>query len=265
MAYIGRGLDKISNIEKLDAITFDGSQSYSLTKSSVAFTPNSANSLIISINGVCQFGNVTVSGTSVDFGVAMPSTDTNDFILHLGVGVVNTPADGTVTTAKLADDAVTAAKATGFGKIAQVIQTVKTDTFTTNSASFVDVTGMSATITPSATSSKILILYDLSISVNSTQHYIKLLRGSSDIYVGDAASNRKRVTKNAWLGDSNNMVSSVIHFLDSPSTTSATTYKIQGSVSDTNYSLCFNRTQSDGDATNMPRAASSVTLMEVLA
>lgn len=110
MAYIGRGLDKISNIEKLDAITFDGSQSYSLTKSSVAFTPNSANSLIISINGVCQFGNVTVSGTSVDFGVAMPSTDTNDFILHLGVGVVNTPADDTVSTAKIQDDAVTSDK-----------------------------------------------------------------------------------------------------------------------------------------------------------
>ena len=106
MSYIGRGLDKISNIEKLDAITFDGSQSYSLTKSSVAFTPNSANSLIISINGVCQFGNVTVSGTSVDFGVAMPSTDTNDFILHLGVGVVNTPADATVTNAKLGTDVI---------------------------------------------------------------------------------------------------------------------------------------------------------------
>ena len=106
MSYIGRGLDKFSNIEKLDAITFDGSQSYSLTKSSVAFTPNSANSLIISINGVCQFGNVTVSGTSVDFGVAMPSTDTNDFILHLGVGVVNTPADATVTNAKLGTDLI---------------------------------------------------------------------------------------------------------------------------------------------------------------
>ena len=113
MSYIGRGLDKISNIEKLDAITFDGSQSYSLTKSSVAFTPNSANSLIISINGVCQFGNVTVSGTSVDFGVAMPSTDTNDFILHLGVGLVTNVADGAITDAKLGSGAVTSAKLSG--------------------------------------------------------------------------------------------------------------------------------------------------------
>ena len=124
MSYIGRGLDKISNIEKLDAITFDGSQSYSLTKSSVAFTPNSANSLIISINGVCQFGNVTVSGTSVDFGVAMPSTDTNDFILHLGVGVVNTPADDTVATAKIQDDAVTTAKI-----VDDAVTSAKTDFF----------------------------------------------------------------------------------------------------------------------------------------
>ena len=127
MSYIGRGLDKISNIEKLDAITFDGSQSYSLTKSSVAFTPNSANSLIISINGVCQFGNVTVSGTSVDFGVAMPSTDTNDFILHLGVGVVNTPADATVTNAKLAQDIIS-------GETALTVPPATTDEFLVSDA-----------------------------------------------------------------------------------------------------------------------------------
>ena len=47
MAYLGRGLDKISNIEVLDNITFDGSSSYSITKGSVAFTPNSAQSCLI--------------------------------------------------------------------------------------------------------------------------------------------------------------------------------------------------------------------------
>ena len=57
MAYLGRGLDKISNIEVLDNITFDGSSSYSITKGSVAFTPNSAQSLLISIDGVVQATN----------------------------------------------------------------------------------------------------------------------------------------------------------------------------------------------------------------
>ena len=57
MAYLGRGLDKISNIEVLDNITFDGSSSYSITKGSVAFTPNSAQSCLISIDGVVQATN----------------------------------------------------------------------------------------------------------------------------------------------------------------------------------------------------------------
>ena len=96
MAYIGRGIDKLSNIEKLDVITFDGSSSYSLTKGSVAFTPSSANSLQVSIDGVVQAGNFTVSGSTIDFGTAVASTSTNDFIFHYGTGLITTPADGTV-------------------------------------------------------------------------------------------------------------------------------------------------------------------------
>ena len=95
MAYIGRGIDKLSNIEKLDTITFDGSSSYSLTKGSVAFTPSSANSLQVSIDGVVQAGNFTVSGSTIDFGTAVASTSTNDFIFHYGTGLITTPADGT--------------------------------------------------------------------------------------------------------------------------------------------------------------------------
>lgn len=101
MSYIGRGLDKISNIEHLDTITFDGSSSYSLTKSSVAYTPNSAQSILISIDGVVQSNNFTVSGSTIDFGVAVPSTSTCDFIKHFGTGLITTPADGTVSLDKL--------------------------------------------------------------------------------------------------------------------------------------------------------------------
>ena len=110
MSYIGRNVDKISNIEILDNITFDGSSSYSITKSSVAFTPNSAQSLLISIDGVVQATNFTVSGSTIDFGVAIPSTSTCDFFLHYGTGVLFTPADGTVTEAKIGSGAVTSAK-----------------------------------------------------------------------------------------------------------------------------------------------------------
>jgi hypothetical protein len=109
MSYLGRGLDKISNIEILDNITFDGSSSYSITKSSVAFVPNSAQSCLISIDGVVQATNFTVSTSTIDFGVAVPSTSTCDFFLHYGTGVLFTPADGTVTEAKIGSGAVTSA------------------------------------------------------------------------------------------------------------------------------------------------------------
>ncbi len=107
MAYIGRGIDKLSNIEKLDTITFDGSSSYSLTKNSVAFTPSSANSLQVSIDGVVQAGNFTVSGSTIDFGTAVASTSTNDFIFHYGTGLITTPADGTVDAGSLSADVIT--------------------------------------------------------------------------------------------------------------------------------------------------------------
>ena len=115
MAYLGRSTDKISNIEILDNITFDGSSSYTLQKNSVNFTPSSANTLLLSIDGVVQAGNFTVSGSTIDFGVAIAGTSTCDFILHYGIGLITAPSDGTVTTAKLADSSVSLAKLTATG------------------------------------------------------------------------------------------------------------------------------------------------------
>ena len=112
MAYIGRDTDKISNVEVLDNITFDGSSSYTLQKGGSNFTPSSANTLLVSIDGVVQAGNFTVSGSTIDFGTAVAGTSTCDFILHYGIGLITTVSDGTVTTAKLADSSVTAAKIT---------------------------------------------------------------------------------------------------------------------------------------------------------
>jgi len=110
MPYIGRNTDKLSNVEVLDNITFDGSSSYTLQKGGSNFTPSSANTLLVSIDGVVQAGNFTVSGSTIDFGTAVAGTSTCDFILHYGTGLITTPADGTVTTAKIGSNAVTTAK-----------------------------------------------------------------------------------------------------------------------------------------------------------
>ena len=113
MAYIGQNLDRFSIVEKLDVITpatATGAGPYNLTKSSVAFVPASADTMVVSINGVVQYGNFTVNGSTITFSGALTDADTCDFIYQMGTGFITTPADGTVNTAQLADNSVTTAK-----------------------------------------------------------------------------------------------------------------------------------------------------------
>ena len=113
MAYIGQNLDRFSNVQKLDAITpatSTGAGPYNLTKGGVAFTPSSADTMVISINGVVQYGNFTVSSSTVTFSGALADADTCDFIYHMGTGLLSTPVDNSVSTAKIVDSNVTTAK-----------------------------------------------------------------------------------------------------------------------------------------------------------
>jgi len=113
MAYIGRGIENLLNTQKLDAITpatATGAGPYNLTQNSVAFVPASADSLVISIDGVIQYGNFTISGSTVTFSAALSDANTCDFIYQMGTGLLNTPVDGSVNTAQLASNAVTTAK-----------------------------------------------------------------------------------------------------------------------------------------------------------
>ena len=113
MAYIGQNLDRFSIVEKLDVITpatATGAGPYNLTKASVAFVPASADTMVVSINGVSQYGNFTVNGSTITFSGALTDADTCDFIYQMGTGFITTPGDGTVNTAQLADNSVTTAK-----------------------------------------------------------------------------------------------------------------------------------------------------------
>jgi hypothetical protein len=156
----------------------------------------------------------------------------------------------------------------GAFRILQVIQTVKTDTFTTTSTSFVDITGLTATITPSATTSKILIVGQVAMggtAATRSMGFLQLAGGNAGTYIGDAAGSRIRsVFGGLDVPDNANFLYSFpIVYLDSPATTSATTYKIQMKVSaNTGY---INRSEADSDDGQRARGASSITVMEISA
>ena len=102
MSYIGKS-PSIGSYSMLDNLTASATASYSLTLDSVAFVPESANHLIVSLNGVIQKAgsSFTVSGSTLTFSSALTSSDSIDFVLALGnVLDIGTPSDSTVTNAK---------------------------------------------------------------------------------------------------------------------------------------------------------------------
>jgi len=101
------------NFVKLDAITTSATATYALQSGGSAFTPQSVNQMIVSLNGVIQAPTsaFTLSGSNIVFDSALTSSDVIDFILVLGdVNDIGTPSDNTVATAKIVNNAVTADK-----------------------------------------------------------------------------------------------------------------------------------------------------------
>jgi hypothetical protein len=116
------------------------------------------------------------------------------------------------------------------GSVLQVVQTVKTSVFTTTTAlpSFADITGASATITPTSASNKVLVTVTgvMGSATNGYAMAVNLVRGSTSIAIGDSRGSSAR----CFAGGTSNTAdarSLTVCFLDSPATTSATTYKIQ--------------------------------------
>ena len=158
---------------------------------------------------------------------------------------------------------------TGFGKILQIVQATKQDTqdFALSTGTLSDVTGLSASITPSSSSNKVLVMFTVHIGQNSggsANAYININRGGSDIFIGNASGSRTRGTSSVGM-DMNSQYTLKIAtqtFLDSPSTTSATTYKLRaGGFSSRTFHI--NRTIVDAAEGNT--ATSTLTLMEVSA
>lgn len=105
MAYIGKS-PQVGNYIKLDAITTSSTNTYNLLNGGVAFVPESALHMLVSLNGVIQapLTAYSVSGSTITFlpsSGTLSSSDTIDFIVVLGNTLdIGTPSDSTVTNAK---------------------------------------------------------------------------------------------------------------------------------------------------------------------
>jgi len=188
---------------------------------------------------------------------------------QVGIAGANYGTSGQVLTSGGASGAISWADAAS-GSILQVKQAIKTDTFSTATDGFNDVTGLSVDITPTSSSSKILVLTAVNFSHsggNRTAARVVRRESSTDSVISQADADGSK-TRAMWMDrhqeatGSSNQVN--IQILDSPSTTNALTYKFQVGRIDAG-TLRINIGYSESDSSNHARGISTITVMEVAA
>jgi hypothetical protein len=188
------------------------------------------------------------------------------------------PSSGTTVTFGASGDTVTipsgatidasAGTATGFGKVLQVLQVAVTATTSYGTDDvWADISGMTLDITPSSTSSTILINTSANYGASDPANtYCRLMRDSTPIAIGATAGSRILCTYEIGVRHTHDVYESwpqSFMYLDSPSTTSATTYKMQWYIEDSSATLYLNQSSADGDNTSYSRNVSTIILMEI--
>ena len=176
-----------------------------------------------------------------------------------GISVGGLP-DGCIQSADIASGVIPAG-----AKILQVKQTFLNTAVSINGVqSYTDISGFTASITPSSASNKILVMVDMKASTGG-ETYFQLLRGSTAIGNSSAGNYNSfhGLFANSNRSHFYDMQPIQFNFLDTPNTTSATTYKVQwGNV--TNVTTYLNRTASGTSGLYYSYSgSSSITLMEV--
>ena len=254
MAYIGKQ-PVVGNFQKCDAITVvNGQAAYTMQVGGVNVNPESENHMLVSLNGILQapVDSFTISGSTITFASNLATGDVIDFIMLLGnVLDLGTPSDNTVTAAKLNNDIISGSTELasepadtdeflvsdagtikridyslikGGGKVLQVIQGTHSTAVSTTSSTYVT-TNLTASITPSSSSNKVLIMTTLTVSNRATngEMMCTLFRDSTNIITDGAQDG---FNQNFNSGGRQDATASCV-FLDSPSTTSSTAYSVR--------------------------------------
>lgn len=206
-------------------------------------------------NITASSGNTIIAGTlGISNGTELapaitPSGDTNTGLYSISADKIGFSANGV----RQGEFGVGYGGFTG--NVIQVVQTVKTNTYQCTNTSFEDATGMSVTITPKYSTSKILVTGYFSAYVNQNTYNfgLRVVRGTSTVISGN--TNTYGDIMLSGLGGSR-LGSQVYEYLDSPNTTSATTYKLQCKVESASYPGWINDM-------NGFTATSTITVMEI--
>jgi len=217
------------------------------------------------------------------FGEILTSTDMNVYVrdntdeLFTRDTNASLLTSGTLPAARLPNHSAnlltTGTVATGrlpAGTVLQVVQTEKTDSYSTTSNTIADVTGVSVSITPGFTSSKVLVtitgVYTVSTDAspnNAIQRFYLTNAGNTVLSQGESRGSRARATFGRVGGGDGRAGTISISFLHSPNSTSAQTYKLRAAVSGS-YILAVGRTDTADDDTGFNiLTPTTITAMEV--
>jgi hypothetical protein len=249
---------------KLDSITTSATATYNLQLDSAAYSPASANHLLVSLNGVMQApqDSFTVSGSTITFASALTSSDNIDFIMALGdVLNIGTPSDGTVTTAKLASNLNLSGKTVTYGltdsdmpsgSVIQVVQAVNATQISSSDATEFDIATVN--ITPQSTSSRMfitgIVMGAQRGAASGARALFRLKRDSSTLTTSDANFYTLNSQDLRHGGFSINTIDSTHN------TTSQITYKLTGRWSDDSNPSYVNKDSNSGNST--------ITVMEIV-
>ena len=281
MAYVGTPIDVGNQFSSLVGKRFSGDAS--TTAFTLDVRANSALDIEVFVENVRQDPNsaYTVDGTTLTFTAAPPSGTNNIYVVHQAPTVASvSPTAGSVTASSFDNSvisgqtelAATPADTDEFlisdagtikridfshikGVVRQVVQTSLTDNNQTlNTTTFTDLTNLTVAITPTSTSSKILITSAIQVALDDSsgaRAYFRLLRGTT------AIQTLAGITDNNVSSQGENII---FNFLDSPSSVSEQTYKVQGKSTNSNLDIRFVYNSNDSIST-----VTTLTAMEILA
>lgn len=255
--------DQITGLSTTGLIKRTASNTLAIASSGSDYAPATSGSDILKGSGSGGFSSASAGTDYVAPGAATSSGLTMATARLLGRTTASSGALEEISIGSGLSLSAGSLSATGSGggKILQVVQATKTDTASVTGTTFGSV--FTASITPSASTSKVLVLVALSVGQAASNFVnLRLTRSSSTLLQGDTAGSRTRVTTQANPGGAGVMAAAGLNYLDSPASTSSLTYAIE-IASHTTGAVYLNRSGTDTDSAGFSRGASTIILLEV--